>query len=177
MDTRRRDSCTLEIQEATGYEKAEVWILELTQFVSVRSFCDKFEKEVDRLDLFIANAAVAYHKYTPTPGGWDETYVVFLTNVNYRPSEHRLSISIQVNDLSTSLLCLRLLPLMVSTAKKHGVTPRITVVSSGVHFEFHPTKEMIESEKFISYVNSEEFYCSESVASGNVLGSSLTYIP
>jgi retinol dehydrogenase-12 len=44
-------------------------------------------------------------------------------------------VSIQVNHLSTSLLTLRLLPLMKRTASEHGTHPTVTIVSSEVHHE------------------------------------------
>jgi hypothetical protein len=42
---------------------------------------------------------------------------------------------LQVNHLSTSLLCLRLLPHLLRTAAQHpGTTPRLTVVTSEGHY-------------------------------------------
>jgi retinol dehydrogenase 12 len=40
----------------------------------------------------------------------------------------------QVNNLCSSLLAFRLLPIMLRTAEKHHTIPRIVVVSSEVHY-------------------------------------------
>ena len=40
----------------------------------------------------------------------------------------------QVNNLCSSLLALRLLPIMLRTAEKHDTLPRIVIVTSGVHY-------------------------------------------
>ena len=42
--------------------------------------------------------------------------------------------SLQVNNLSTSLLALLLLPRMIATAKTHNTTPRLVIVASEVHY-------------------------------------------
>ncbi|TEB33798.1 NAD(P)-binding protein [Coprinellus micaceus] len=59
-------------------------------FASVTAFVDKFEEDGGRLDILIANAAVGTTVYRVTKDGWEE--------------------SLQVNTLSTALLCLRLAP-------------------------------------------------------------------
>ncbi|KAJ7483266.1 hypothetical protein FB451DRAFT_960393, partial [Mycena latifolia] len=101
------------IKAATGYEKAELWLIDLADFASVRHFADKFERDGGRLDILVENAAVGKSGYEPTKDGWD--------------------ISLQVNNLSPSLLALLLLPRMLHTARAHATLPRIVVVSSSVH--------------------------------------------
>ena len=51
----------------------------------------------------------------------------------------------QVNNLCTSLLALRLLPMMLRTAEKHHTTPRIVVVSSEVHYWAKLNKDVFDS--------------------------------
>ena len=51
----------------------------------------------------------------------------------------------QVNNLCSSLLALRLLPIMLHTAEKHHTSPRIVVVSSGVHYGVKLDKDVYDS--------------------------------
>ena len=51
----------------------------------------------------------------------------------------------QVNNLCTSLLALRLLPIMLRTAEKHHTTPRMVVVSSEVHYFAKLDKNVFDS--------------------------------
>ena len=53
----------------------------------------------------------------------------------------------QVNNLCTSLLALRLLPVMLLTAEKHHTSPRIVVVSSEVHYWANLDKDVFDSPK------------------------------
>ncbi|KAF8903501.1 hypothetical protein CPB84DRAFT_1845793 [Gymnopilus junonius] len=102
------------IKQETGFQDVELWLLDLGSFASVRSFAERFEKEGGRLDILVENAANA-----PT---FD--YVEF-TNDGWEAS-------VQVNDLSTFLLALLLLPRMLETAERHNTTPRLVVLSSEV---------------------------------------------
>ena len=65
----------------------------------------------------------------------------------------------QVNNLCTSLLALRLLPIMLRTAEKHHTSPRIVVVSSEVHYWAKLDKDVFDSPnglvKFGKLENSE----------------------
>ena len=51
----------------------------------------------------------------------------------------------QINNLCTSLLGLRLLPIMLRTAEKHHTNPRIVVVSSDVHYWTKLDKDVFDS--------------------------------
>ena len=51
----------------------------------------------------------------------------------------------QVNNLCTSLLALRLLPVMLRTAEKHHTSPRIVVVTSELHYWAKLDKDVIDS--------------------------------
>ena len=53
----------------------------------------------------------------------------------------------QVNNLCTSLLALRLLPIMLRTAEKHHTSPRIVVVTSELHYWAKLDKDVIDSPK------------------------------
>ena len=51
----------------------------------------------------------------------------------------------QVNNLCTSLLALRLLPILHRTAEKYHTSPRIVVVSSEAHYLSKLDKDVIDS--------------------------------
>jgi retinol dehydrogenase 12 len=60
------------IEEELGVSNAELHIVDLTSFASVKQFVDSFEKDINRLDILVANAAVAPSVPRTTPDGWDE---------------------------------------------------------------------------------------------------------
>jgi retinol dehydrogenase 12 len=64
-----------EIQKETGYTAGKVMILDLGDFASVSSFVTAFEKEYNRLDVLICNAAVGTFDYE-AKNGWESTYVL-----------------------------------------------------------------------------------------------------
>ncbi|KAJ7760692.1 hypothetical protein DFH07DRAFT_816410, partial [Mycena maculata] len=100
----------IELKADTGYKNAELWIIDLADFDSVRRFADKFDKEGGRLDILVENAAVAKVTYEPTKDGWES--------------------SLQVNCLSTPLVAILLLPHMMRTAQEHSTVPRTVVHAS-----------------------------------------------
>ncbi|EXJ87215.1 hypothetical protein A1O3_04174 [Capronia epimyces CBS 606.96] len=88
-----------------------VWELDLESPASIRRFVDQ-ANALPRLDVVINNAGVHVASYT----------VVYDT-------ERTLA----VNDIGTFLLALQLLPKLKETARKHGVTPHMTTVSSALY--------------------------------------------
>lgn len=64
------------IREATGYNNSELWLLDLARFASVIEFSERFERDGGKIDILVANAAVALYEYKTTPEGWEETSVV-----------------------------------------------------------------------------------------------------
>ena len=59
------------LRTETGYDQAELWLVDQADFSSVKSFADKFEEQGGRLDYLILNAAVAIRTYEPTKDGWE----------------------------------------------------------------------------------------------------------
>ena len=47
--------------------------------------------------------------------------------------------------MCTSLLALRLLPIMLRTAEKHHTSPRTVVVTSGLHYSSKMSKDVYDS--------------------------------
>ncbi|KAF7371072.1 WW domain-containing oxidoreductase [Mycena sanguinolenta] len=122
----------------TGYSKAELWIIDLADFSSVKQFADKFERDGGRLDVLVENAAIASMKYVPSKDNWET--------------------SLQVNNLSTPLLALLLLPAMIRTAEQYSTTPRIVVVSSSMHYWVKINKDVSENPDMLKTLGSAE-YC------------------
>jgi retinol dehydrogenase-12 len=101
------------IEESTGRKGAvEVWQLDLGSYDSVQAFA-KRALELPRLDVVLENAGVAIPHYS-------------------RAEDNEATITINV--ISTFLLALMLLPKLRESAAKFKTTPRLTIVSSEVHF-------------------------------------------
>jgi retinol dehydrogenase-12 len=148
------------LKAATGYTKAELWIIDLADFASVKQFADRFEQDGGRLDILVENAAIAPTTYEATKDGWESSFVSRrLSSPTPRLTDDRL----QVNDLSTSLLALLLLPIMIKTAKEHATLPRLVVVSSGVHYWITIEKDLCESPTMLKTFGSSE-YCTPKYA-------------
>ena len=69
----RRSSTVTGLVETTQYTRAELWLIDLANFASVKAFADKVTDELDRVDILIENAAVATFKYSVTVDGWENT--------------------------------------------------------------------------------------------------------
>ncbi|KAK4104931.1 NAD(P)-binding protein [Parathielavia hyrcaniae] len=91
----------------------EVWPLDLCDYASVREFCRRADRELDRLDVLLANAAMLTMGSPQMVDGWE--------------------MQVFVNVLANFLMVFLLLPLMRRTAAKWNVEPVVTVVSSEAH--------------------------------------------
>jgi len=136
----RGEAAVERLIEETGYKSVELWNVDLCRFSSVQEFADKFEKDGGRLDILVQNAATLSPKYEETLDGWES--------------------SVQVNNISLSLLALLLLPRMIQTSKEYSTTPRLVVVSSEVHFMASLDQHVLESPKILETIGSKE-YCSK----------------
>ncbi|KAJ7066475.1 hypothetical protein C8F01DRAFT_981521 [Mycena amicta] len=121
----------------TKYKKAELWLVDLASFESVKAFADKWEADGGRLDILVLNAA--------------------LNNMKYEPAQDRWEASIFVNNVTTPLLALRLLPSMIKTAREHSTLPRLVVVASDVHYFVKLDKRVIASSGIIHTLADEKF--------------------
>jgi len=124
------------LQQETGFSGAEMWMIDLGELSSVKNLVDKFDVDGGRLDILVENAAVAVTEYNTTPDGWEST--------------------LQVNYLALSLLALLLLPRMLQTAKDHTTTPRLVVVSSGVHHSVTIDPAVAACPKILQALSSRE---------------------
>ena len=46
------------MKSKTGYESAELWIIDLARISSVVDFAERFEKEGGRIDILLLNAGI-----------------------------------------------------------------------------------------------------------------------
>jgi len=132
------------IEKVTGYTKAELWLIDNSDFSSVTAFVEKFEKDGGRLDILVLNAAILAHTYEATPDKWE--------------------LSLQVNYLAPALLSLLLLPHLLKSAQDASATPRLIFVSSDVHYWTEISSEAQECPNLLEKIGSQE-YCTPSVMS------------
>jgi hypothetical protein len=92
----------------------EVWPLDLCSFDSVRAFCRRADRELERLDVLLENAAVLHTEGFKMAEGYE--------------------MQVTTNVISTFLMVLMLLPLMRRTAARWNVETAVTVVASEAHF-------------------------------------------
>ncbi|KAJ7663850.1 hypothetical protein DFH06DRAFT_1087663 [Mycena polygramma] len=126
------------LKASTGYLKAELWIIDLASFDSVKRFADKFERDGGRLDILVENAAIGRAKPELTKDGWD--------------------VSVQVNHIATSLVALLLLPAMIKTAQQHSTIPRIVFVSTGAHYWTDIEKGVRENPDMLKTLGGLEYW-------------------
>ncbi|KAJ7177415.1 hypothetical protein C8R43DRAFT_872411, partial [Mycena crocata] len=51
------------LQAATGYKRSQLWLIDLSDFDSVKSFADRFEQDGGRLDILVENAGISSTTY------------------------------------------------------------------------------------------------------------------
>ncbi|KAJ7494433.1 hypothetical protein B0H11DRAFT_2004600 [Mycena galericulata] len=101
------------LKRDSGFQNAEVGLIDLASFASVQAFAKNFASHNDKLHYLVLNAAVVLEEFTLTDKDGYETMV-------------------QVDVLSQALLSLHLLPQLFAAASA-SFTPRVVVVTSGVH--------------------------------------------
>ncbi|KAH7927029.1 short-chain dehydrogenase [Leucogyrophana mollusca] len=130
-------SAVAEVENETGYNGAELWLVDLADFASVKAFADKFEREGGgRLDILVMNAGILMTEYEGTVDGWEST--------------------IQVNHLSTALLSLLLLP-HLSKSSSPTEPSRLVIVSSDVHYWATIRPEIQSSQTPLKMLGSKEY--------------------
>jgi NAD(P)-dependent dehydrogenase (short-subunit alcohol dehydrogenase family) len=74
------------LKSDTGYSNAELWLVDLSDFSSVRAFVDRAVEDLERLDILLLNAAVLPREdglYTSTKDGYETTYVSICLTVKH----------------------------------------------------------------------------------------------
>ncbi|KAH7908240.1 short-chain dehydrogenase [Hygrophoropsis aurantiaca] len=131
------------IEQRISGTNLAAWPLELSTFDSVRAFVDRFESEGEKVDVLIANAALATFNYAKSTDGWETT--------------------LQVNCLSTALLSILMLPHLVKTSTPEAPS-RLVIVSSEAHYLPDKLKNPHKWPKILDMLNSEK-YCIRSIMS------------
>ncbi|KAH7922272.1 NAD(P)-binding protein [Leucogyrophana mollusca] len=126
----------VEVGNETGYNRAELWLVDLADFASVIAFANKFERGGGRLDVLVMNAGILMTEYEGTVDGWEST--------------------IQVNHLSTALLSLLLLPHLWKSASPSKPS-RLVIVSSDVHYWVKFKPEIQSSQTPLKMLGSKEY--------------------
>ncbi|KAE8422759.1 NAD(P)-binding protein [Aspergillus pseudocaelatus] len=104
-----------DIETSTGKTGvAEVWLLDLVSYDSVKAFAQRATTELDRIDAVIENAGVALSQRMEAEG-------------------HTLPVT--VNVLSTVLLAMLILPKLSDSAQHYGTMPRLVFVTSVTGFD------------------------------------------
>ncbi|KAL2850592.1 hypothetical protein BJY01DRAFT_245432 [Aspergillus pseudoustus] len=117
-----------EIDAATGTSGiAEVWPLNLSSYDSVKAFAVRAEKELERIDAVIENAAVAAGERILAEG-------------------HTLPLT--VNVLGTFLLAVLLLPQLRKSSERYGILPRLAFITSSSAFDIRGPWEAIREDPF-----------------------------
>ncbi|KAL2820355.1 hypothetical protein BJX63DRAFT_428186 [Aspergillus granulosus] len=117
-----------EIDAVTGTSGiAEAWALDLSSYDSVKTFATRAEKELERIDAVIENAAVAAGEKILAEG-------------------HALPLT--VNVLGTFLLAVLLLPKLRESAEEYGILPRLAFITSGSAFDVRGQWEAIREDPF-----------------------------
>ncbi|OCT49986.1 hypothetical protein CLCR_07385 [Cladophialophora carrionii] len=103
-----------DIIKTTGRSKGtvQVWPLDMGDYKSIDHFVERAKEELDRIDIFLANAGVA-----------TMTFNTVADNEGM----------VTVNFISTFLLVLLVLPKLKETAHKFNTRPTLTITSSEVH--------------------------------------------
>ncbi|KAJ6526936.1 hypothetical protein DFH09DRAFT_1414619 [Mycena vulgaris] len=129
--SRRGQAAMDKLKADTGYKNAELWLVDLADFASVKQFADKFEKDGGRLNIFVENAGVNSDKYEATKDGYEDSLVA---------------------------PWLLLLPHMLRTAREHSTVPRLVVVASEAHNFTDIPKSVREGDNILATLGSAE-YC------------------
>lgn len=113
-DLEKGQAAKTDIEATTNCAKdvIQVWELDMASYTSVISFAARLDSDLDRVDIFLANAGIA-------PGA-------------FRMAEENEA-SITVNFVSTLLLTVLVVAKLKNTATLHQTIPTLTIVSSDVH--------------------------------------------
>ncbi|KAL2213312.1 NAD(P)-binding protein [Sarocladium strictum] len=126
----------VEIEKETGIKGvAEVWHLDLSSFASVKAFATKADWELERLDVLVNNAALAYDQFTLSEG---------------------LELSVKVNVASTFLLGALLFPKLSKSGRLHGFQPRLVFVVTALAFAAKDDLYNLQNDKSIFESLNEE---------------------
>lgn len=112
LDRGHAAKADIEATTRCGKDVIQVWQIDMGSYASVQKFAARVDRELDRVDIVLANAGVARLKYSVVEDN-EET--------------------ITVNVVSTFLLAALLMPKMKATAARFNVRPTFSITSSEAH--------------------------------------------
>ncbi|KAI1368094.1 NAD(P)-binding protein [Xylaria arbuscula] len=101
---------------AIGVE-IQVWQIDMAKPTSIKAFATRLTSELDRVDIFHANAGLVSVTYNEVQGF----------------GAKGVEMNIAINYLATYLLVALVLPKLKTTAIEHGIRPTLVITSSGAH--------------------------------------------
>ncbi|KAE8379170.1 hypothetical protein BDV26DRAFT_291486 [Aspergillus bertholletiae] len=110
--TAKGETAAATLQKEYPMATIEVWQLDMASYGSVRAFVRRTESQLSRLDIVILNAGLGRLNFGTVPSSGHEEVI-------------------QVNYLSTVLLCILLLPVLKGKSPA-GTPGRVSIVSSGL---------------------------------------------
>lgn len=113
----------------------KVWQIDMGSYASVQKFAARVNAELDRVDVFIANAGVARLKYST--------------------AEDNES-TITINVVSTFLLGALVMPKLKATAEKYNTRPTFTITSSEVHGHTKFPQQSAPDGEIFATINDKE---------------------
>ncbi|KAF7514179.1 hypothetical protein GJ744_004504 [Endocarpon pusillum] len=102
----------IEASTSCADDVIQVWQIDMGSYDSVKQFASRVNTELDRVDIFIANAGIARFRYSTI--GDNEAQIT-------------------VNVVSTFLLAALVMPKLKETAAKYRTRPTLTITTSEVH--------------------------------------------
>ncbi|KAH0592331.1 hypothetical protein MHUMG1_09944 [Metarhizium humberi] len=132
------NSAKVDIETTTSCanDVIQVWQVDMASYASVESFAARVNAELDRVDIFIANAGIAPAKYAIAEDN---------------------EASITVNFISTFLLAALVVPKLKSTARLYNTRPMFSIVSSDVHAHTTLPQKSAPNGKILTTVNDRAF--------------------
>ena len=113
----------------------QVWRIDMASYASVQKFAARVDSELDRVDIFIANAGVATSKFSTAED--NET-------------------SITINVVSTFLLAALVMPKLKATAARFETRPTFTITTSEVHGHTNFPQQRAPDGEIFATVNEKE---------------------
>ncbi|KDQ09164.1 hypothetical protein BOTBODRAFT_37246 [Botryobasidium botryosum FD-172 SS1] len=137
------DAAAEDIKKSTGNPNVEVMLVDLLKLSSVVDFANHLKQNVERLDYLLLNAGIAI----PT----------------YQASDDGIESNIQVNHISTALVAILLYPLLLDTATKYSVHPRLVVTTSGAHYLANFDSTVLNAPNILEFLGSKDYCESDGV--------------
>ncbi len=145
-----------ELKADTGYSGGEVWQVDFGSFASVSAFADRADRELDRLDILVENAAATnWGPFEFTEDGWEKWFRALPYLFGLKIADI-VQFSLEANCLGQELLAFRLLPLLKRTAEQHPGSPRLVIVTSGVFFTTDIPEVILNEPKILEGLNKPE---------------------